>query len=339
MQEFVREFEDARCTDRTLIRAAGERQATADFAEAVATGLTGEVKQIHSRFLYDAEGSRLFEEITRQPEYYPTRTEAGILERHAGDIAREVGSRTLVELGSGYSVKTRHLLDAFSSLEASVEYVPIDVSSDAIEQAGRSIQAHFPDVKFTGISGTYAAAFPLLSRLTPQMLVFLGSTLGNFDEQEHEDFWRSLVKHVPKGDHFLLGVDLVKDVDVLEAAYNDAAGVTARFTKNLFARMNGELGTGFDLDGIEHIAEWNPEGSSIDICAHVSKDQRIKIPASDTYITIPAGTRIMTETSRKFAIPKVTADLARHGFTLRSAFTDDHDWFALLLLEHTGSAS
>lgn len=289
----------------------------------------------HCRFLYDAEGSRLFEAITEQPEYYPTRTEAAILERHAADIRAITGPVTLVELGSGYSVKTEHLLSAYAQDDAQVDYVPVDVSINALRVAGRSIAASFPEVNFTGIGGTYASAFPVFRHVSPQMVVFLGSTLGNFSESEHEAFWRSMAEHLPAGDSFLLGVDLVKDPGTIEAAYNDAAGVTARFARNYFARMNRELGSELDLDQIEHVAAWNAGRQRMEISARFHLTQRVHVKPIDRVFHIRAGEQLRTEISRKFRLPELTADLARFGFRLRRAFTDDDQWFGLLLLERT----
>ena len=233
MSDFTQRFREAHNSDTLLVEAPCARETVPTFAQAVAAGLSDDPKWLHFRFLYDAEGSRLFEAITAQPEYYPARKEAAILARHAAEIEALTGPVTLVELGSGYSVKTEHLLAAYSRESAEIDYVPVDVSVNALREASRSISDSFPEVNFTGITGTYISAFPVFRHLSPQMVVFLGTTLGNFSELEHDAFWHSMAKHLPRGDHFLLGVDLVKDTDTLEAAYNDAAGMTARFTPQL----------------------------------------------------------------------------------------------------------
>ncbi len=333
MSEFAARFQQAAGSGATLVEAPETGDSLITFARSVAAGLADRPRWLHCRFLYDAEGSRLFEEITRQPEYYPTRTEAAILATAADEIRHITGPRTLVELGSGYSVKTEHLLSAYSSDGSEVHYVPVDVSVEALRQARDSIGEHFSRVRFTGINGTYASAFPVFAELSPQMVIFLGSTIGNFNEAEAHAFWTSVARHLPAGDFFLLGLDLVKDPATLEAAYDDAAGVTARFTRNYFARMNRELGAEIDLSQIEHVAVWNAERERVEIYAHFRSAQRIHIAPLDETVEIAAGERILMEISRKFRRPQVERQLARYGLEVRRTYTDDNDWFALLLLQ------
>ncbi|UCC73559.1 MAG: L-histidine N(alpha)-methyltransferase [Gemmatimonadota bacterium] len=333
MSDFPTRFREAVGAGAALVQAPGTSDSVHAFARSVAAGLSDEPKWLHYRFLYDAEGSRLFEEITRQPEYYPTRTEAKILAKHAGEIKDVTGQVTLVELGSGYSVKTEYLLSAYSRDEEPVRYVPVDVSDSALRAASRSIAETFSDVEFTGINGTYRSAFPVLRQLSPQVLIFLGSSIGNFNDAEATSFWRSVADHLPAGNFFLLGVDLVKDVDVLEAAYNDAAGVTARFTKNYFARINGELGAALDLSQIEHSATWNPVLERMEIYARFHADQQLYVEPLDQTFDISAGERILIEVSRKYRLPKLQREFTAFGFDLRRVFTDEKKWYALLLLE------
>jgi L-histidine N-alpha-methyltransferase len=338
MSDFPARFREAVGAGVTLVEASDTGDTVMTFARSVAVGLSDEPKWLHCRFLYDAEGSRLFEEITEQPEYYPTRTEAAILAQHADEIREITGPRALVELGSGYSVKTEHLLSAYSRHGGKVRYVPVDVSVSALREASRSIGEHFADVQFTGINGTYASAFRVFRQLAPQMVVFLGSTIGNFNEAETTAFWKSVAGHLPVGDFLLLGVDLVKDVGVLEAAYNDTAGVTARFTRNYFARINRELGAEIDLSQIEHVAVWNAERDRMEIFARFNSTQHIRIGPLDESFEIRPGERILIEISRKFRLPELTAELSRFGFEVRRSFTDEKEWFALLLLERIDDA-
>ena len=335
MVDFSSRFQDAVDSDVEVVDAHSARDNVETFARSVVDGLSQDPKWLHCRFLYDAEGSRLFESITEQPEYYPTRTEAAILERHAADIRALTGPRTLVELGSGYSVKTEHLLTAYAPLDEELDYVPVDVSVSALREASRTISDRFPEVNFTGIRGTYASAFPVFPALSPQMVVFLGSTLGNLNRDEEHAFWRSVAEHLPIGDYFLLGVDLIKDPAVLNAAYNDAAGVTASFTRNYFARMNRELGSRVDLDQIEHVAVWNPEQGRVEISLRFLRAQRIEIPSLDASFDIAAGEEVMIEISRKFRLANLTERLAGYGLQVRRVFTDDRDWFGVLLLERS----
>lgn len=308
------------------------------FARSVAAGLRAEPKWLHCRFLYDAEGSELFEQITEQPEYYPTRTEAAILANYAAAIREHTGPVTLVELGSGYSVKTEHLLFAYSADGAEVHYVPVDVSVSALEAARESISENFAEVKFTGIAGTYGSAFPIFGELSPQMVVFLGSTLGNFNPAEATAFWRSVSGHLPAGDYFLLGVDLVKDAEVVEAAYNDAAGITARFTINYFTRMNQELGSNVDVSQVEHAATWNPELEQIETRARFKTPQSIYVEPLDETFDVDAGEEILIEISRKFRLPQLSEELSHYGFDVVETFTDEKEWFALLLLQRIDDA-
>lgn len=333
MSDFPTRFREAVDSDVTLVKAPGSGDTVLTFARSVAAGLGDDPRWLHCRFLYDAEGSRLFEEITEQPEYYPTRTEASILARRADEIARITGPRTVVELGSGYSVKTEHLLAAYASGDEDVQYVPVDVSVSALREASRSISDNFPEVNFTGISGTYTSAFPVFRQLAPQLVVFLGGTIGNFNQSESTAFWRSLADHLPAGDLVLLGVDLVKDVETLEAAYNDAAGVTAQFTKNYAARINRELGSRIDLAQVEHVAIWNAELERMEISLRFNRAQEIYVALLDQTFEIHPGEQILVEISRKFRLPELTEELRRFGFGVRRTFTDEKNWFALLLLE------
>jgi len=304
-----------------------------DFAGAVALGLNDAPRWLPARFLYDAAGSALFERICELPEYYLTRTEAGILTRAAPEIRKLTGPVTLIELGSGSATKTDHLLRAYSEDADSVRYVPVDVSSSILRAAAERIEDQFPGVKVDGLNGEYEAAFPLLAQYHPSLLLFLGSTLGNLNQAESVVFWRRVASAMPAGSHLLLGADLVKDPALLHAAYNDAAGVTAQFTLNLFARMNRELDAGLDLSRIAHEARWNAEWQRMEIFGRFLSTQRLRIRPLGLEITIRAGEHVMTEISRKFVLPRLTTYLGCFGFRLVRAFTDPRQWFAVLLLQ------
>ena len=307
--------------------------AVRDFARAVALGLSDAPRWVPARFLYDAAGSALFEQISELPEYYLTRTEAAILAGAAPEISRLTGPATLIELGSGSSVKTDHLLRAYTRGNGSLRYVPVDVSAAALQVATARIGNRLPSVAVAGVNGEYESAFPLLARYAPSLLLFLGSTVGNLNHEESVMFWRRVADAMPAGNHLLLGVDLVKDPALLQAAYNDAAGVTARFTRNLFARMNRELDAGLDVDRIEHVARWNEAWQRIEIFGRFQSTQRLAIRPLGLELTIPEGEQVMTEVSRKFVLPRLTAYLACFGFDLVRAFTDERQWFAVLLLQ------
>lgn len=306
--------------------------AVREFARAVTLGLSDTPRWVPVRFLYDAAGSALFDEITHLPEYYPTRTETEILATYAADIARMTGPVTLVELGAGSAVKTDRLLAAYAADGLEVAYVPVDVSATALHQAKKRIARDYPTVRFGGVVGTYEDAFPLIAGHSPAMLVFLGSTIGNFAHAESYVFWDEVAAAIPADDHFLLGVDLVKDGSVLEAAYNDSAGVTAKFTKNLFERMNRELGSRIDTDRIRHVARYNEEWQRIEIFAEFLEAQDIYVEPLDRTIPIEEGEKILVEISRKFVLEHLERFVACFDFSVERVFTDERQWFAVLLL-------
>ncbi len=300
------------------------------FAESVARGLEDHPRWLSCTFLYDAEGSALFEGITQQPEYYQTRTESAILERHAGAIREAAGDVTVVELGSGSSTKTRHILGAWTR-RGPVTYVPIDVSGEALETACQELTRRFPELRVEGLASTYERALPVAATLSPLMLVFLGSTIGNFNHAELDGFLDMLAGHLSPGDHFLLGIDLVKDPARLERAYNDAAGWTARFTLNLFARMNRELGCRVPLDAVEHVAYYNTRLERIEIYARFRREVNLALPLLGRSFRLAAGEMILTEISRKFRAGNVAANLNRFGFSWVRTDSDPDGLFAVQL--------
>jgi L-histidine Nalpha-methyltransferase len=307
--------------------------AAREFATAVMIGLSDRPRWLPCRYLYDERGSVLFESITRTPEYYPTRTESGILAASAAEIAERTGRATLVELGAGTSAKTGHLLDAFLRRHGAVTYVPVDVSDTALEAGAAMIAGAHPGVVVSPLHRTYDGAFPLLPDMAPVLLIFLGSTVGNFNQTEAATFWTSVSRHLPPGSHVLLGVDLVKEPAIIDAAYNDAAGYSAAFTRNIFARMNRELGAGLDLDAIEHEAAYRADWQRVEIFARFTTAQTLHLAPIGASVEIAAGERIMTEISRKYVLRNLEAYLGCFGLVVRRAFTDPRGWFAELLLE------
>jgi iron(II)-dependent oxidoreductase len=305
---------------------------TASFAQSVVRGLSDHPRWLACRYLYDARGSEIFERICEQPEYYQTRTEAALLAEYAAALRRLVPAHTLVELGSGSSTKTRHLLRAWRTGGGAVRYVPVDVSLEMLRASCGALAAEHPGLEVRGVAASYERAFPLLRELSPLMLVFLGSTIGNLNPEETADFLDRVSANLSPGDHFLLGIDLVKDVRTLEAAYNDAAGWSAAFTKNLFARMNRELGTRLDLDAIEHVAYYDGHLDRIEIYARFVREAVVALPDLGRRFRIAPGEMILTEISRKFQVDEVAANAARFGLELVRAFTDPAKLFAVLLL-------
>ena len=337
LQRLTECFHDALEKQQNIVLQAGSlKDPVRDFGASVANGLNLSPPVLECRFLYDAHGSSLYEQITEQPEYYPTRTEAGILQKKAAEISTLTGSCTLIELGSGSSAKTDYLLSAYQSRYANICYTPIDISANALKDAGRSITLQRPQVQVVGIHGTYADSFPLIRCASPSLVIFLGSTIGNFSPEEEHIFWSDISRNMQAGDHFLLGVDLVKDTEILNAAYNDRNGVTEQFTKNYFTRMNRELSTAVDLDNIAHVAFFNTAREQMEIYIEFLTDQTITLPSLQQFFPFAKGERIMLEISRKFRLPKVIENLATYGLHPLRTYTDEQDWFGLLLLEKQG---
>ncbi|MBJ6749651.1 L-histidine N(alpha)-methyltransferase [Geomonas anaerohicana] len=328
-----RNLRDA-CLKRTpaIVQSQPNLDPLIDFARSCVRGFYADPRSMESRFLYDEEGSALFEEITRQPEYYLTRTEAAILAAHAAEIRELTGPTRILELGSGSAQKTDHLLRAWLEQGGPTRYYPVDVSAAALSSACAGIRSRFPTVEVVGVQCQYREAFPVLAQLSPVLVAFLGSSIGNFTPQETLAFVRALAAALRPGDFFLLGLDLVKERSILEGAYNDQAGVSARFTRNLFARMNRELGAGIDLDAIEHAAWYRQDQELVEISARFTREQTFRLTPPGRVITIGQGELVRTEISRKFRLERVMPELEGCGFAAERVFTDDQGWFALLLL-------
>jgi iron(II)-dependent oxidoreductase len=295
------------------------RQSALSFSLSVAAGLDGRPRRLDARYLYDAAGSGLFERITAQPEYYLTRAEDSLLAAGAHAIRQAAGPSTLVELGSGASQKTERLLDAWSAAGPTA-YVPVEVDLHSLEQACTGLRRRYPSLPLEGLAASYERALPLLRAASPMTLVFLGSSLGNLGWHEAPELCQAVADTLSTGDHFLIGLDLVKKPGELEAAYNDAAGVTAAFTRNLFARMNRELLTDISLDAIEHVAFYDSARERIEIYAEARRELLIRLPAIGREFRIARGERILTEISHKFRRQAAIATVERFGFRL--AWTD-----------------
>jgi len=332
-------FRDA-CTGTgcAIIGQPTERDQTYEFACSTASGLLSAPRRLESRFLYDSEGSALFDRITQLPEYYLTRSETSILAANSARIREITGPVTLVELGSGSSLKTDLLLHAWHDCAEGSCYVPIDVSETALSAACERIMAKFPQVRVVGVNSEYQDAFPLFPQLSPTMVLFLGSSIGNFSTAEMSRFVSTMAAALQPDDFFLVGIDLVKEVHLLEAAYNDAAGVTSNFTRNLFARMNRELGSSLDTDAIEHVARYHPAREQIETFAYFRRQQVLYLAPIDTRIIIPQGESVRIEISRKFRLEHFVPYLEGFGFVAEQTFTDERGWFVLVLLRRTHRA-
>lgn len=299
----------------------------------VLQGLSANPKRLPAKLFYDAAGSDLFEEITQTPEYYPTRTERAILEENSAEIIRRAGANlTLVELGAGSAYKTRVLIKAILGRQLRLEFHPVDVSPAALQQAVRSLNGDFPRLHVSPIVADYGQRLPPLNTLPGRKLVlFIGSTIGNFEPEEAQQFLQRVRKSLAPGDALLLGFDLVKDPQVLHQAYNDAAGVTESFNKNMLVRMNRELGADFDLDEFRHVAFWNSRASRIEMHLESRVDQTIRIPALGKSFHFSFGERIHTENSYKFTPASIARLLRQAGLMLEASWSDSSGWFSVVL--------
>ncbi|MFI9820410.1 L-histidine N(alpha)-methyltransferase [Streptomyces sp. NPDC052013] len=291
-------------------------------------GLTSTPKTLPPKWFYDAHGSDLFEKITELPEYYPTRAEREILFARAGEIAAAAGARTLVELGSGSSEKTRYLIDALTGLHS---YVPVDVSESALTQAGEALAAERPGLRVHALIADFTGSLTLPDAPGPRLVAFLGGTIGNLLPAERAAFLASVRALLAPGDGLLLGTDLVKDEQVLVRAYDDSAGVTAAFNKNVLTVINRELGADFDPAGFEHVALWDAEREWIEMRLRSRGAQTVKVPALDLAVDFAAGEELRTEVSAKFREAGVREELAAAGLELSRWWTDREGRFALSL--------
>ncbi|HWD02419.1 MAG TPA: L-histidine N(alpha)-methyltransferase [Amycolatopsis sp.] len=297
----------------------------------VRAGLTAQRKWLPPKWFYDAEGSELFEKITELPEYYPTRSEREILAARAGDVARLTDAHTLVELGSGSSEKTRLLLDALSAHGTLESFVPLDVSESALAEAATAISVDYPKLEVRGVVGDFTQHLQLLPGTAPRVVAFLGGTIGNFLPEERATFLRSVRDVLGEGEWLLLGTDLVKDRETLERAYDDAAGVTAAFNRNVLRVINEVLGANFDVDAFEHVSHWDDEHEWIEMWLRARRDVTVEIPGADLSVRFEAGEHIRTEVSAKFRRGGVEAELAAAGFAVERWWTDSAERFGVSL--------
>jgi len=297
----------------------------------VSHGLAQSPKTLPPKWFYDAKGSDLFDQITRLPEYYPTRTEASILQDRAADIAAASGADTLVELGSGTSEKTRLLLDAMRDSGALKRFIPFDVDPSVLRDAARALHAEYPDIEIEVVCGDFEQDLGTVPKLGRRMVVFLGSTIGNLTPQPRAQFLTAVAESMQPGDSLLLGTDLVKDVGRLVRAYDDSAGVTAAFNRNVLTVVNRELDADFDLDAFDHVARWNPEQERIEMWLRSTADQQVRIAQLDLTVDFAAGEEMLTEVSCKFRPEGVEAELAAAGLRRTHWWTDGAGDFGLSL--------
>jgi L-histidine N-alpha-methyltransferase len=305
-------------------------EALVSMAEDVREGLGRDgLKELSPKYLYDARGSDLFDQITDQPEYYPTRCERTILNRHAPAIVEGMGE--LVELGSGTASKTRALLYAMAGTGSLRRYVPFDVDPWVLERSAEELTAQFPGLEVHPVVGDFLVHLGQVPDGGPRLVALLGGTIGNLKPHERAPLLGSARELLGPEDRFLLGTDLVKDVAVLEAAYNDAAGVSSAFNRNLLTVLNRELGADFDLDAFEHVAFFDREESWIDIRLRARRAQRVSIPGAGIEIELAEGEDIRTEVSSKFTLEALARELGDAGLAIEQFFTDPEGLFGVSL--------
>jgi len=297
----------------------------------IGRGLTSTPKVLPPKYFYDARGSELFEQITRLPEYYPTRAERSILSAHADEIADLTKARTLVELGSGSSEKTHLLLGALRAVGSLEAYVPVDVSVDAIEQAIPGLVERYPGLQVHGVVADFERHLAALPAEGPRLVAFLGGTIGNFEPAQRANFLAAVHDILAPGDALLLGTDLVKDADRLVRAYDDEAGVTAEFNRNVLRVINRELDATFVVDAFEHLAVWDTKHEWIEMRLRSLRDQRVDVPGLGLSVRFAAGEEMRTEVSAKFRRDRVNEELTSAGFRLTGWWTDEPGDFAISL--------
>jgi L-histidine N-alpha-methyltransferase len=294
-------------------------------------GLTQTPKSLPPKWFYDSVGSDLFDQITRLPEYYPTRTEAQILRARSAEIAAASGADTLVELGSGTSEKTRMLLDALRDSGHLSRFIPFDVDAGVLKAAGSAIEKEYPGIEIDAVCGDFEEHLGKIPRVGRRLVVFLGSTIGNLTPGPRAEFLAALSETLQAGDSLLLGTDLVKDAGRLVRAYDDSAGVTAQFNRNVLAVVNRELDADFDLAAFEHVAKWNAAEERIEMWLRAATAQRVHVKALDLTVDFAGGEEMLTEVSCKFRPEGVASELADAGLRCTHWWTDDSGDFGLSL--------
>jgi L-histidine N-alpha-methyltransferase len=297
----------------------------------VSEGLAQSPKMLPPKWFYDSVGSDLFDQITRLPEYYPTRTEAQILRDRSSEITEAAGADTLVELGSGTSEKTRMLLDAMRDGGQLRRFIPFDVDAGVLRAAGDAIGKEYPGIEIDAVCGDFEEHLGKIPAVGRRLVAFLGSTIGNLTPGPRAEFLASLAETLQPGDSVLLGTDLVKDTDRLVRAYDDSAGVTAAFNRNVLSVVNRELDADFDLDAFEHVAKWNADEERIEMWLRADTPQQVRIAGLDLDVAFGAGEEMLTEVSCKFRADGVAEELAKAGLRQTHWWTDEAGDFGLSL--------
>jgi L-histidine N-alpha-methyltransferase len=318
-------------TAAELVICLDEADLARQLREDARAGLTATPKWLPPRWFYDSRGSELFEQITRLAEYYPTRAERAILVARAGEIAAVTSAKVLVELGSGSSDKTRLLLDALRTHGTLASFAPLDVSAAALAEAAGAIGTDYPGLQVCGIVGDFTRHLAAMPAGGPRLVAFLGGTIGNLLPGDRARFLSQVREALTPGEWLLLGADLVKDPAVLVPAYDDAAGVTAEFNRNVLRVLNRELGADFDVTGFAHVAVWDAANEWIEMRLRATRPMSVRVPALDLTVGFAAGEQLRTEVSAKFRRAGLARELRAAGFTPRRWWTDRAGRFSLSL--------
>ncbi len=303
------------------------------FADEIYSSLNRESKYIHPKFFYDKKGSDLFEQICGLPEYYPTRTEIEILKNLKSDLSKYLDdSFRLVELGSGSSVKTRLILDIFAENQNKIEYFPIDIS-EILTESSELLQRDYKDLHITGIIDTYERGLEFIEKYDDKknLIIFLGSSFGNFIPDEGKSFLQKIKSIMKNEDLFLIGLDLVKNKKILEDAYDDSQGITAKFNLNVLSRINDELDADFILNNFEHVAKYNERDQRVEMYLKSLVNQSVIISKVNLSLKLKKDELIHTEHSHKYKIPQIKELMDKTGFEIKKYWLDTNKHYALIL--------
>ena len=304
------------------------------FAEEISSSLGTDSKFINPKYFYDKKGSELFEQICSLPEYYPTRTEIEILKTLQHDLAQYLdNSFRLVELGSGSSNKTRLILDVFDKIQKKIEYFPIDIS-EILADSSELLQREYDNLHITGIVDTYEGGLEFIEKYDDKknLIIFLGSSYGNFLPKEGKIFLKKINSIMKKEDLFLIGLDLVKDKEILENAYDDSMGITAKFNLNILSRINDELDADFNLKNFKHVAKYNDRDQRIEMYLKSDVNQSVVISKANLSLKLKEGEMIHTEHSHKYTIPQINGLMNDAGFVMENIWSDKNNYYALVLV-------
>jgi L-histidine Nalpha-methyltransferase len=320
--------------EETAIRIDSHLEGTDErsLADDVLDGLTRPFKELPPKHFYDARGAELFDRICELPEYYPTRAERAILEQHASELSALTGAAELVELGSGTAAKTRVLLDALHAAGTLERYIPVDVTESMVRECAAELTGEYPGLRVHGVIGDFERHLDQVpSAIGPRIVAFLGGTIGNFPPTSRRRVLREIARLLGPEDYLLMGTDLVKDPEILEAAYDDAQGVTAEFNRNVLRVLNRELGADFEPEDFEHVALFDREHEWIEMRLRARREHTTLVRDLDLAVHFDAGEEMRTEISAKFTPERLEGDLSAAGMELIRWFTDPEELFALTL--------